>query len=107
MTISQPQDFDRYLARRGFRPHASHSTWLDRDTRQGIIRVVREPGEQTELICLTPRSICLYKAAFSPGTPDAVIIAATEAALNPALPQASRRRTRQVPDQQRTPDGRR
>ena len=70
MTISQPQDFDRYLARRGFRPHASHSTWLDRDTRQGIIRVVREPGEQTELICLTPRSICLYTVSYTHQTLD-------------------------------------
>jgi hypothetical protein len=85
MTSSpRPPDLDLYLARHGFAPHASHSTWLDCDTGQQIIRVVREPGEQTELISLAPHSVCLYKAAFSPGAPDAVIIAAVEAALSPA-----------------------
>ena len=86
---SQPPDLDRYLARHGFRPQASHSTWLDRDNGQHVIRVVREPEEQTQLICLTPRSACVYQAAFSLGTPDAVIIAAVEAALSPAPPQAA------------------
>ncbi len=88
MTSSrQLTDLDRYLARHGFRPHASHSTWLDRDTGQHIIRIVRESGEQTELICLTLRGVCLYKAAFCPGTPDAVIIAAIKAtAPRPARP---------------------
>jgi len=90
---SQPPDLDRYLARHGFRPHASHSTWLDRDDGQHVIRVVREPEEQTQLICLTPRSGCMYQAAFSLGTPDAVIIAAVEAALPPA------RGGRPAPDQ--------
>jgi hypothetical protein len=87
----QPSELDRYLARRAFTPHASDSTWLDRDAGQRIIRVVREPGEQTELICLTPHSACLYKVAFSPGTPDTVIIAAVQAALNfaPAAGQAA------------------
>jgi hypothetical protein len=86
----QPSELDRYLALRGFTPHASNSTWLNRDTRQQIIRVVRQPGEQTELISLTPHSACLYKAAFSPGTPDTVIIAAVHSALNfaPAAGQA-------------------
>ena len=46
MTSSrQPPELDRYLARHGFRPHPSHSTWLDRDTGQHIIRIVREPEE--------------------------------------------------------------
>ena len=88
---SQPPDLDRYLARHGFRPQASHSTWLDRDNGQYVIRVVREPEEQTQLICLAPRSACVYQAVFSPGTPDAVIIAAVEAALSPAPPQAASR----------------
>ena len=83
---SQPPDLDRYLARHGFRPQASHSTWLDRDNGQHVIRVVREPEEQTQLICLTPRSACVYQAAFSLGTPDAVIIAAVEAALSSKPP---------------------
>jgi len=84
----QPSELDRYLARCGFTPHASGSTWSDRDTRQQITRVVREPGEQTELISLTPHSACLYKAAFSPRTPDAVITSALQAALNLLPPQA-------------------
>jgi hypothetical protein len=84
----QPAELDRYLARRGLTPHASGSTWLDRDTRQQIIRVVREPGEQTKLISLTPHSACLYQAAFSPGTPDTVIIAAVQATLNLLPPPA-------------------
>jgi len=86
---SQPPDLDRYLARHGFRPQASHSTWLDRDNGQHVIRVVREPEEQTQLICLAPCSACVYQAVFSLGTPDAVIIAAVEAALSPAPPQAA------------------
>jgi hypothetical protein len=88
MTSSrQPPELDRYLARRGIRPHSGRSTWFDRDTGQDVIRVVREPGEQTELISLTPRGVCLYKAVFSPGNPDAVIIAAVEAALSPPPPR--------------------
>jgi hypothetical protein len=91
MTSSQPLDLglDRYLARHGFRPHASHSSWLDRDSGQHVIRVVREPEERTQLICLAPRSACVYQAAFSLGTPDAVIIAAVQAALSLAPPQAA------------------
>jgi hypothetical protein len=86
---SQPPDLDRYLARHRFRPHASHSTWLDRDNGQHVIRVVREPEEHTQLIFLTPRSGCVYQAAFSLGTPDAVIIAAVQAALREELAPAS------------------
>jgi hypothetical protein len=82
MTSSrQPADLGRYLGRRGFRPHPGHGTWLDRGVGQHLIRVVRGPGEHTELISLTPRGACPYKAAFSPGTPGTVIIAAAEAAL--------------------------
>jgi hypothetical protein len=106
MTSSrQPPELDRYLARRGFRPHPGNSTWLDHDAGQHIIRVVCEPEEQTELICLTPRIVCLYKAAFSPGTPDAVIIAAVDAALSP--PQAGRGRTGRGTGQPHTHEGRR
>lgn len=87
MTSSrEPADLDRYLACHRFRPHPGHSTWLDRDTGQHSLRAVREPGEHTELICLTPRGVWLYKAVFSPATPDPVIIAAVEAALNPPRP---------------------
>jgi hypothetical protein len=85
-------DLDRYLARHRFRPQASHSTWLDRDNGQYVIRVVRGPEEQTQLICLAPCSACVYQAVFSLGTPDAVIIAAVEAALSPAC------RRRPAPD---------
>ena len=53
---------------------------------QQIIRVLHEPGEDTLLIRLTPHSVCLYEAVFSPGTPDAVITAAIEAALSPPTP---------------------
>ena len=88
MTSSrQLPDLDRYLARHGFAPHPVNSTWLDRSTGPGIIRVVREPEEETQLICLAPHSVCLYKATFSPGTPDAVVIAAVEAALSHATGQ--------------------
>ena len=88
MTSSSGQlpDLDRYLARHGFAPHPVTSAWLDRGTGQGIIRVVREPEEQTQLICLAPHGICLYQAAFSLGTPDAMIIAAVEAALSRTTP---------------------
>lgn len=97
MTSSQLQDLDAYLARHGFASHPGDSNWLDCHSSHGIIRVVREPGEQTQLISLTPSTVCRYKATFSRGTPDAVIIAAVEAALSPASPQASRRRARQAP----------
>ena len=89
MASSPPPDLDRYLARHRFRPQASHSTWLDRDNGQHVLRVTREPGEPAALICLAPSGACLYQAAFSMGTPDAVIIAAVEAALSPAPPQAA------------------
>jgi hypothetical protein len=92
MTSSRPPDLDRYLARHRFRPQASHSTWLDRDNGQYVIRFVRGPEEQTQLICLAPCSACVYQAVFSLGTPDAVIIAAVEAALSPAC------RRRPAPD---------
>ena len=82
---SQPPDLGRYLARRGYRPQGPcHSTWLDRYNGQYVIRVVREPEEQTQLICLAPRSVCVYQAVFSLGTPGAVIIAAVEAAAEPS-----------------------
>jgi hypothetical protein len=89
MASSQPPDLDRYLARHRFRPQASHSTWLDRDNGQHVLRVIREPGEPAALICLAPSGACLYQAAFSMGTPDAVIIAAVEAALSQTPPQAA------------------
>ena len=85
----QPTALARYLACRGFRPSAGNGTWLDRETGQGIIRLVCDPGEETQLISLAPRSACLYKAVFSVGTPDAVIITAVEATLSTPPPQAT------------------
>jgi hypothetical protein len=99
---SHPPELDRYLARHGFAPHPGNSTWLDRDTGQQIIRIVREPGEETLLICLSPRSVCLYEAMFSPGTPDAVIIAVLETALSPPPAQAGRRQAGQATGRRRT-----
>ena len=95
---SQPPDLDRYLARHRFRPHVSNSTWLDRDNGQYVIRVVREPEEQTQLICLALRRGCMYQAAFSLGTPDSVIIAAVEAALNPGPAAGGRHQTAPASD---------
>ena len=83
---SQPADLGQYLARHGFAPNPGNPAWLDLDTGQQIIRVLHEPGETTLLYCLDPRSGCLYEAIFSPGTPDAVITAAIEAALSPPRP---------------------
>ena len=53
-----------------------------------MVRVLHEPGETTLLYCLAPCSVCLYEAVFSPGTPDAVVTAAIEAALSPPPPQS-------------------
>ena len=100
-----PLELDRYLARHGFAPHPGNTGWLDRDTGQQIIRVLHVPGEETLLICLTPRSVCLYEAVFSPGTPDAVIIAALETALSPPPPQAGR--AGQAPCRRGTREGKR
>jgi len=88
---SQPPDLDRYLARHRFRPHAGHGTWLDRDTGQHVLRVVREPGEPATLICLAPSGACLYQAAFTLGTPPAVITATIDAALTLSQPEPAAR----------------
>lgn len=116
MTASsgQPPALPAYLASHRFGPHAGHA-WFDRDTGHGIIRVVCEPGEDTQLICLTPAGVCRYKALFSPGTPHTVIIAALEAALNPPPPRAGsppgsragRRRAGNEPGAPRTREGKR
>jgi len=103
---SQPSDLGQYLARRGFAPNSGNPTWLDLSTGQQTVRILHEPGETTLLYCLAPRSVCLYEAVFSPGTPDAVITAAIEAALSPPPPQASRSRTKAT-GQRRTREGRR
>ena len=71
----------------------ANTAWLDRDTGQQVIRVVHEPGETTLLYCLDPRQRLPVRGRFSPGTPDAVIIAAIGAALSPP------RRGRPGPDQ--------
>lgn len=97
ISSSQPPDPGRYLARRGFAPNPGNPAWLDLGTGQQIIRVLHEPGETTLLYCLTPPSTCLYEAVFSPGTPDAVITAAIDAALSPPRPRQAtgQRRTRE------------
>jgi hypothetical protein len=69
------------------------------ETGQQTTRVLHEPGETTLLYCLDPDGRCLYEAVFSPGTPDAVITAAIEAALSRsgralARPVTGQRRTR-------------
>jgi hypothetical protein len=102
---SQTADLVQYLARRGFTPNPDNPTWLDLGTGKQTVRVLHEPGETTLLYCLAPRSVCLYEAVFSPGTPDAVITAAIEAALSP--PPASRSRTKAPTGQRRTRQGKR
>ena len=102
---SQPPDLGKYLARRGFTPNPGNPAWLDRETGQRTVRVLHEPGETTLLYCLAPRSVCLYEAVFSPGTPDAVITAAIEAALSPPPPPARRERARPTAGQRRTREG--
>jgi hypothetical protein len=87
MTTSLPPDLTQYLARRGFAPNPDNPAWLDLDTGQQVVRVLHKPGETTLLYCLAPHSVCLYEAVFSPGTPDAVITAAIEAALSLPLPR--------------------
>jgi len=90
-SVSQSADLGQYLDRRGFTPNPGNPTWLDNETGQQTVRVLHEPGETTLLYCLAPRSVCLWEAVFSPGTPDTVIIAAIEAALRPPRPTSARR----------------
>jgi len=78
----QPSAIRSYLTDHGFTPSLRQATWLDRTTAHRTVRVVSAPGEDTELICLAPHGICQYKATFSPGTPDSVIIASIEAATS-------------------------
>jgi hypothetical protein len=82
-----PASLHQYLTRHHFAPHPENSAWLDRDTGQQIIRVHHDPGEATLLYCLTPNTVCPYEAVFSPGTPDAIIIAAVQTALQHIPPQ--------------------
>ena len=100
---SQPPDLGQYLARRGFAPSPGNPTWLDLGTGQQTVRVLHEPGETTLLYCLDSHGVCLYEAIFSPGTPDAVISAAIEAALSP--PPAGGGRARPSTGQRRTREG--
>jgi len=100
---SQPANLGQYLQRRRFAPNPGNPTWLDLGTGQQTVRVLHQPGETTLLYCLDPRGACLYEAVFSPGTPDAVIIAAIEAALSP--PPVGRERARPATGQRRTRQG--
>ena len=90
---SQPPALSRYLVRHGFAPSPANPAWLDHDTGHQVIRLLHEPGETTFLYCLAPQQRCLYEAVFSPGTPDAVIIAAIGAALTPPGPAGARSAT--------------
>ena len=102
---SQPPDLGQYLARRGFGPSPGNPAWLDLGTGQQTARVLHQPGETTFLYCLDLDRGCLYEARFSPGTPDAVITAAIEAALSPPAPQAGQRQARPSTGQRRTREG--
>jgi hypothetical protein len=84
------------LARHGSAPNPGNPAWLGRDTGQQTIRVLHEPGQTALPYCLDPHRGRLYEAVFRPGTPDAVIIAAIEAALSPSPPQAGRGQSRQA-----------
>jgi hypothetical protein len=89
---SQPAGLGQYLTRHGFAPNPGNPAWLDHDTEQQTVRILHEPGEATLLYCLTPRGVCQYEAVFSPGTPDAVLTAAIDAALRTPPPQSVRPR---------------
>ena len=104
-SASQSQDLGQYLDLRGFTPNPGNPTWLDRESGQQTVRVLHEPGETTLLYCLLSRGWCLYEAVFSPGTPDAVITAAIEAALSPSPPPAGRELARPASGQRRTREG--
>lgn len=102
---SQPEALGQYLAGRGFAPSPGNPRWLDLGTGQLVVRVLHEPGEATLLYCLDAHSVCLYEAVFSPGTPNAVITAAIEAALSPPPTKAGR--AGQTPGRRRTREGKR
>ena len=76
----RPPTLLEYLIEHDFVPQAE-GTWFDHRTRDGIIRVVCQPGEEAQLISLTPAIVCRFKVMFYVGTPDTVIIAAVRAAL--------------------------
>ena len=101
---SEPAALGRYLARRGFTPSPGNPAWLDLATGQQVTRVLHTPGETTLLYCLDQHGGCLYEAVFGPGTPDAVVTAAIEAALSPSPPQAGR--AEQATGQRRAREGR-
>jgi hypothetical protein len=95
MTISSSgAGLGQYLARHGFAPNPGNTAWLDLDTGQQTIRVLCQPGETAWLYCLDPRRGCLYEVRFSPGIPDAVIIAAIDTAARLASPRVSQGRPR-------------
>lgn len=92
-----------YLMELGFMPQ-DEGAWFDRREGSRITRVVWDGEEETQVIALTSRGVCLYKAMFSPGAPEPVITAVIEAALaqaqaaapgeNPASSPSRRRRGR-------------
>lgn len=73
----------QYLLEHDFMPHRE-GAWFDRREGNRITRVVWDGEEDSQVIALTSRGVCLYKALFSPGTPEPVIIAVIEAALGHA-----------------------
>ena len=109
MSSSRPPTLLEYLIEHDFVP-AAEGTWFDYDTGDGIIRVVYQPGEETQLISLTSAIGCRFKVMFYVGTPDAVIIVAVRAALRlpadagtqpprpaPGVGRAARETSRRVP----------
>ena len=102
-----------YLAAHGFASTPEHPTWHDHHAQTATIRVVCEPGEETQLISLSPAIGCRYKVMFYTGTPDAVVIAAVQAALrlppDAGLqpPRAAPGRGTAVPDMSRRATARR
>jgi hypothetical protein len=80
MSSRRPPTLLEYLIEHDFTPVAE-GTWFDHQNGDGIIRVVCQPGEETQLIALTPAIGCRFKVMFYTGVPDAVIIAAVRAAL--------------------------
>jgi hypothetical protein len=88
--IDRPPTLPEYLIDQDFLPQ-SEGAWFDRATGHAIIRVVCGPEEETQLIALAPHGASLYKAMFYAGTPDAVIIAAVEAALTLSRPEPAAR----------------
>ena len=58
--MSRSQTILEYLIEQAFVPQ-QEGAWYDRHIGQAVIRVVCQPSEETELICLAPPGVCQYK----------------------------------------------